>query len=286
MRSFIFLFLLAGIVGAGICTSQETGEQEFRVETEDFVIIWYDEAESTEIEGVVAEAKQLHMRIAGLLGEQPEGKITIVLGGPSVRPDGERDYPRVDSKGRILLFRFTPDFSNYFNALAHEMVHVFRFDRRRTADWFFEEGFAEFVALRVDSSLMGFPWFEFPVTLVAGQWVASGQDIPLTLLRAKHGELNQPCGAQSYALRAGFFDWLGRTFGDKVVIRVGSAAPAGALTDYEKFFGKSLEQLELDWRAALLAEYKMIPDVEMLAKKYRQESPIKYQQVCSEGEDF
>jgi hypothetical protein len=248
--------------------------------------MWEVEPDSMEIEAVIAEANKLYERIANLLGEYSKGRITIVLGGEAERPGGQREYPRVDSKSRILLFKFTPEFSNYFNALAHEMVHVFRFDRRWSADWFFEEGFAEFIALRVDSSLAGFPWFEYSIPLVAGQWVAKGQDIPLTLLRSKHRELNQPCGAQSYALRAGFFDWLGREFGDKVVIQAGSEVHAGTLADYEKFFGKPLEQLELDWRTAILAEYHLIADVDILAQKYREESPIKYQRVCSEGEDF
>ena len=286
MTRFSCLLLFVCIFGTGTSSSRETVEQGFRVEIDQFVLIWEVEPDSMEIKAVAAEANKLYVRITNLLGEYTEGKITIVLGGPAERPGGQREYPRVDSKGRILLFKFTPDFNNYFSALAHEMVHVFRFDRRWTADWFFEEGFAEFIALRVDSSLTGFPWFDYPTALVAGQWVAKGQDIPLTLLRAKHRELNQPCGAQSYALRAAFFDWLGRTFGDKVVIQAGSEVHAGALGDYKKFFGKPFEQLELDWRTALLAEYDRIADVDILAQRYRQESPIKYQRVCSEGEDF
>ncbi len=112
------------------------------------------------------------------------------------------------------------------------------------------------------------------------------QDVPLSELREQHRDLNLPCRAQSYSLRSAFFDWLGRTFGDEVVIQAANAVPAGELSDYEKFFGRPFEELELDWRKALLAEYRAIPEVDELAKKYRLESPTQYQRVCSAGKDF
>jgi hypothetical protein len=284
MTGLLFLFVAA--LGASDVRSQEGGAQGLRIETEHLVLEWVDAPDSLEVEGVKAEASRLYASVAARLGEEPEGKVTIVLGGFAERPGGGREYPRVVAARRVLLFKFVPDYRNYFGALAHELVHVTRFDRRRTADWFFEEGFAEFVALRADTSLAGFPWFDFPVTVVAGQWLAAGEDIPLIELSKRHDELNQKCGAQGYALRASFFDWLGRTHGDDVVLRASREAHAGALEDYEKFFGKPFGQLEQDWRSAVLAEYEATPGAGALAQRFRRESPVKYQKVCLDGVDF
>lgn len=284
--SLVSLLVIASVFISTAAISQESGTQGYFVETERFVLEWRDVPDSTEVEAVTVEAKNIYERVVEILGVRPVGRIAIVLGGFAERPGGIREYARVDSTGRILLFKFVPDFNNYFTALAHEMVHVFRFDRRWTADWFFEEGFAEFVALRADPSLAGFPWFDYPVALVAGQWVAEGADIPLILLREHHRDLNLKCGAQSYALRAAFFDWLGRTFGDEAVLQAANEANAGALEDYERFFGKPFEQLAVDWRKDLLADFREIHDGDALAKKYRTESPAKYQRVCIDSKDF
>jgi len=285
-RTMSIVLSLVAIAVAASSAASEAGVPAYRAETGHCVLEWSDKPDSAEIEWMSREAATLYRRVAELLGEQPADKITILLEGPAERADGRRDYPRVDSQGRIHLFKFGPDAGSYLSALAHEMVHAFRIDRIRTADWFFEEGFAEFVALRADPSLAGFPWFDFPVTIVAGQWVAAGQGIPLSALRERHGQLNMACRAQSYSLRSSFFDWLGRTHGDKVVIATAKMQPAGSLTDYEKFFGKPFEELEREWRKALMAEYRAIPDADVLAKEFRQASPIQYQPVCSAGKDF
>jgi len=275
--------VLVGLIGPA---RSLFGGDEYRVETEHLVLEWSYVPDTTEIAEVRTVATEAYDQVAELLGEQPERKVWILLRGPSERPDGTRDFPRVDPLGRIQLFRFTPDVQSYFGALAHEMVHAFRFDRRVAADWFFEEGLAEFVALRADSPLSGFPWFEYPVVVVAGQWVAGGQDIPLSTLRERHDELNSLCTAQSYALRSAFFDWLGKAYGDESVLEAARAEPAGALADYERIFGAEFDQLVLDWRESVLAEYGSVSGVEDLAERYRVKSPIRYQHVCLAGEDY
>lgn len=277
---------MAIALGISPAKARENQALAHRIETESLVLEWTDSPDSTEVDAVTSEATRLYESISELLGERPQGKVTIVLGGPAERPGGQRDHPRVDSKGRILLFRFRPEFDSYLDALGHEMVHAFRFERRFSVDWFFEEGFAEFIELRVNPSMAGFPWFDFPVGLVAGQWLASGEGIPLSTLRERHNELNLGCRAQSYALRSAFFDWLGHAHGDRLVLEAAKSKSAGALTDYEKFFGKSFTELESDWRQSLLATYRAMPDVDAQAKRYRLESPIRYQKVCAPGKDF
>ena len=110
-------------------------------------------------------------------------KIVVLLHGPAERPDGSQGYPRVDGEGRIHLCMFEPTYHGYFGALPHEMVHSFRIHRTPQHDWFFEEGYAELVALRAWKSPRSFPWYETPLEIAAGQWLARGEGIPLSLLR-------------------------------------------------------------------------------------------------------
>lgn len=259
-------------------------EAERRAETDRFVIVALDPSVTDEeVEMAKAKAERFYEAIRDLLGSEPPGKIVIDLEGPAERPDGSWGYPRVDGRGTVHLYRYTDEPESYFNALAHELVHVFRSGRKPHHNWFFEEGFAEFLARRVDPSLDGFPWYGFPVDLVAAQWIATGEEIPLTALRERHRELNLPCKLQSYALRGAFFDWLGRTYGDETLIAMSEAEEAGALADYERRFGKNLEALEREWREALLAAYREDEEAKSLARRYRQESPAQYQPVCPPG---
>ena len=282
MRVGFLIILLA--VCAGVPSSVAS---DLQVETDHLVLRWEEDALSEEgLEMAKAKGERFYAAIQDLLGYEPPSKILISLEGPAQRPDGSWAYPRVDGWGRIHLYQFAPSHESYFNALAHEMVHVFRLHRRPHHDWFLEEGFAEFVALRVDPSLDGFPWYGFPVDVVAGQWIAGGDDIPLTVLQENHKSLNLPCKAQSYSLRSAFFHFLGETYGDERVLELATQERAGALADYSRFFGKEFEVLEKDWREALVKAYDDIEGVDALARQYREQSPVQYMPVCHEGDDF
>ncbi len=261
------------------------GVEAGSTQTEHLVIEWVDGSLDSEIEAAKADGEKFYAAVRDMLGHEPPTKLTIVLSGTAEQA-GERAYPHVDLFGRIILYRFEYTGQSYFTSLAHEMVHAFRFARDPRAEMFFEEGFAEFVALRVDPSLDGFPYYGFPVVVVAGQWIASNEDIPLSELRAKHKALNQPCSAQSYALRSSFFDYLGHTYGDAAVLKMGSQPHAGELSDYPKFFGKDFASLEAEWRESVRAQFEQIPDHQELARRFRKESPIQYQPVCKKGEEF
>ena len=260
----------------------ENGQR--RVETEHLIIEWAEGESMRAVELAEVVGEKFYAEVAEMLGYEPPAKVTVLLNGDAERPDGSWGYPRVDSFARIHLYRYTSEDDSYFNALAHELVHVFRFGRANK-DWFFEEGFAELVALRVDESLDGFPWFGFPVDLVAGQWLAGGAGIPLMKLQQDHRALNQPCKAQSYSLRSAFFDWLATTYGDDTVLEMASEERAGKLKDYKRFFGSGLGELEQAWETALLAQYEALENAQALTQQYRR-SPIKYQRVCKSGKDF
>lgn len=280
MRLLLTIALFAAAVPAG-------AQELIRHETEHLVLYWAPGALSEE--GLVAAERlgeRHYSNIASILGHEPQLAVTIVFEGPAEQPDGRWGYPRVDGFGRIHLYRFGPTDDSYFSALAHEMVHVFRIHRRPHHDWFFEEGFAEFIARRVDDNLSGFPWYGFDPVLVAGHWVAGEEDIPIVALRERHDELNQPCKLQSYALRYSFFDYLGRTFGDEAVVRASAVEEAGALPDYEEFFGSDFAELASSWRSDLLSRYGEIEGARELSARYRTESPAQYQHVCAHGSDY
>ena len=177
MKSAIFILLIM-VLSPSI--DRVSAEERNRLETKRLIIEWGEGTVTNEIEAAKREGGRFYSALREMLDHEPKSKITILLRGPFEQPDGRRGYPHVDSGGRIHLFRFGPTYRSYFSALAHEMVHVFRRHRRPHADWFFEEGFAEFVALRVDPSLRGFPWYDFPVIVAAGQCEKSG-DATLTL---------------------------------------------------------------------------------------------------------
>jgi len=254
--------------------------ENLRREGEHVIVEWGDGNASPEaVEAAMELGETYFAAISGMLGHGLDRRIVILLQGAAERPDGSRGYPRVDVWGRILLYRFGPTHHSYFSALAHEMVHVFRIDRRPHFDMFFEEGLAEMVALRVDDSREGFPWYGFPVDLVAGQWIARGKEIPLAELRERHEDLNLPCKAQAYALRSSFFDWLGRARGDEAVVAMASEKRAGRLEDYEKHFGADFDELAAAWREETLDAYRAIQNADDPTEEYLR-SPIRYMDVC------
>ena len=279
MRRFV---MITGVILAiYAAASAQESKQPNREKTEHLIIEWNDEALGEEGLAMAKEkGEAFYAAIRDMVGHEPKQRVIVMLLGHAQQPNGRWKSPRVDGFGRIELYRYDNDHHSYFSALAHELVHVFRFRRSTSMDWFLEEGFAEFVALRVDPSLRGFPWFDFPVAVAAGQWFTDDENIPLADLRNEHRRYNMPCRAQSYTLRSAFFDYLGKKYGDDKVIKLASLDDAGALEHYKEVFGKDFDALAAEWREALLSEYNGIENVAAIAKKYRKESPIQYQPVC------
>lgn len=266
-----------------------------RIETGHLIIEWEEGTLRSEIDAAKTEGERFHAAVGKVLGGAPKGKITVLLRGAAQRTAGE--YPHVDPQGRINLFRFEPSGKSYFGALAHELVHAFRFFQRLDAgsapdvqyqslDWFFEEGLAEFVALRVDPSLGGFPWYDHPVTVVAGQWILGGDEIPLGELRRGSRPLIRACQAQAYSTLGSFFLYLGDRYGDGPLLEMARLDNPGRSEDYLRFFKKEFAALEADWREFLLNQYRKTDQADELARRYRQETPIQYQPVCKKGKEF
>lgn len=285
LHSGLTLTALVLVAGSAIAEEKTMSLDQVR-EGEHFDFYWATGDIGPEgLEYGVSQAETYYEGVRDVLGYAPASKLQILLLGPAEVEGKRRGSPHVDSQGRIHLFRYGPTYHGYFGALPHEMVHSFRIQRAPHEDWFFEEGFAEFVALRVGKSMKGFPWYETPVSVAAGTWLVSDdEEIPLRLLRDRHSDLNMACRAQSYTLRSSFFDWLGRTYGDEVLLQMASRENAGALEDYEALFGKSFDALAAEWREAALKAYRTVSDADRLAEAYRTGTPIQYMNVCREGD--
>jgi len=277
MKTFAVVLLM---LVASPSLAQESGYKYF-AETEHLRFAWDDTVASGEgLEAMKRDGEKYYAAIKKMLGEVDNKKVTVLLEGPAERPDGSWGYPRVDSFGRVHLYRFGPTWHDYTGAYAHELVHAMRFWRMPHYDWFFEEGLAEFISLRIDDDLRGFPWYGYPVDLVAGQWFVASEAIPMETIKDQHASINLPCKAQTYSLRSAFFDYLGKEYGDHAVLGMARQDRSGIFEDYRKYLGKDQQQLAIEWRAALLESYASIAGADSLATVYRKDTPIQYMPVC------
>lgn len=285
MRTMLFV-ILGSLLAAGALSPAHAAEDDAPAwnesASEHFRFLWREgEVPEDVLAAAPRRAERFYAAIAGMLGYEPGHTVFVLFDGPAERPDGDWAYPRVDSFQRIHLVSYDPSGWSYLSPLAHELAHVFRNSRATPPrDWFLEEGMAEFVARRVEPDKKGFPTYEYPLTVVAGQWLARGQGIPMTELRARHDELNLPCKLQAYSLRASFFLYLGDTFGDAELLRFGEEHRDG--TGYGTAFGAPLPDLAERWEADLRARYAAFEDADRLAREYREQSPARYQPVCDE----
>lgn len=244
--------------------------------------VWSDDAMDEAARKLLERTGEaIFEQVVALLGTGAPQPVVVLMNGPSERPDGSRGIPHVDLAGRVHLYRFGPTHHDYLSAFAHELVHVLRIGRMPHHDWFFEEGFAEFVALRINEDRRGFPWYGFPVEVVAGQWVVDGSDIPLALVRERHGTVNLPCKLQVYALRGAFFHDLGHRFGDAAVLELAAQERAGAVENYAAILGVGFDALVAEWREGLRNRFLSIADAADQVHRYRTESPARYQPLCT-----
>jgi hypothetical protein len=273
---------------------------EHRRESSHFVFVWR-QADTTpeEIEAAVALAEDLFARIAAVLGPAriPSKKLIVTFEGdwrPIPRlPTEPPRYPYVDAWGRIHLFRFPGVGGGYLGKLGHEMVHAFRMEwrwnRRRPpgqAFWFVEEGFAEWVALHVEPHSLAFPYYGFPLQVVAGQWLMNHEAPPLRTLVEQHGRLNWLCLPQAYSLRGSFFHYLHDTFGKDALLQLAYSEEELTMALFSKVFGRDFEVLEQDWREQTLTALAATAQGAQLARDYRAQTPVQFMYICQAGQDY
>ena len=215
----------------------------------------------------------------------------MILDGEARQQEGQQEgpsrhgyrVPHVDRQGRIHLYRY---FGNYFEALSHEMVHAIRMQTNHWKDGFFEEGFASLIGDALQPAKKGFPLYGFPLTVVAGHWIVSAEDIPLMILKQQHRQLSLKCMAQSYSLRASFFKYLQNQFGDEPLLDLAYDEEPATYQRYEVVFGKPFDMLGAAWRADLLKRFRAFEQGAQLAQKYRANTPVQNWPICRAGKDY
>jgi len=206
-----------------------------------------------------------------------------------VRLNGDARYgdpvryrvPHVDYAGTVQLYQYG---STHLDALPHELVHAVL--RREDVPYAFfdEEGLANYIAYQLRPALPGFPAYDHPLELVVGHWDSVGGRIPLTTLRARHGELNLKCSFQAYPVRASFFLYLGERFGSGTMRDFVTAM--GREDAYESTFGAPLAELERDWLSDVRERFARLPERTALLESYLSQPAVRGAYTCTAGRDF
>ncbi len=221
-------------------------------------------------------------RVRALLGAEraPDVQLVVVLDGPGTNADGPPRVPHVDRPGRIFLYWYASDASDYLVSAAHEMVHAYRRAARTPYTGFTEEGLAQAVALRTSPDGGGFPRYGFPMAAAAGHIVAAGTDLPIRDLWKNDVTVRRRCMIQAYLQREAFFAFLADRFGLASIIELVYDLDPRTEEAWVHAFGTAFDGLADAWRVDLLAAWEATPDREALAHRYRSESPARYQPFC------
>lgn len=286
-RSSIAAVLAVPIVILVAGCSDATGPTQVSRESEHFhFFAALTNATVAEVEQGIDLAETHFAKIAQIVGagRTPSRRIAVWLEGD--KRSGVPDH--VDGQGTVHIHRYADPEIGYFSSLAHELTHAFRYDHwQNVAPWpamsFYEEGFAEFVALRADPGKRGFPLFGHSEDVVAGHWVVSGDGLPPSLLRERP-DLNTPCEHQAYPMRSSWFSYIDDVYGRQAVVEIAYATSAATSAAVVDALGVSLSELDAAWAAWLVDRYAAIPNADELADAYR--NRIGSSSVCVEGVDY
>jgi hypothetical protein len=255
-------------------------------------LLWRQgEPSSDDIDATAASAEQLFARLSAELGQArtPTTRLIITFEGPGIAPTGQCQLPYTDVFGRIHLFRFPGPGRRYLGNLGHELVHAFRLDwwsrhRRDRGSGFVEEGFAVFMATRMEPDSSAFPYYGVPIPVVVGQWFLNNEAPPLQVLMARHAWLNLRCLTQAYTLRGSFFHYLSDTFGQEAVFRLVYTEEPVTPAVFEPIFGRDFDTLVTDWRTQAVQQFWAVAEAPQLARDYRAKTREIY--VCQPGTDY
>ena len=293
-RTAAAFFLFAGLTGSCIASAQSEGDRaealaqglDGSLQTERYALFWRtEEASTADVHELGRVLDAYYDGISALVGPErtPQRRIVVVLGGHGQAPDGTWRFPHVDRAGRVFLYRYSPDFSAYAVEAAHELVHAFR---RAAGIWhsgFWEEGFAEAVAMNVDPGDVGFPRYGYPLTVAAGHLLVWNQYVPLQEVRKRHRQIGRRCQLQAYLERAAFFDYLVKLEGIHALVEFAYQPRSPQDEDDARVYGRPFEKLVADWETQLRSEYLATPDADAMARRYRAEPPIDSRPICETG---
>ena len=238
-----------------------------------------DDPNATRLPQIADALGEFARRVRALLGAEraPDVQLVVVLDGPGQNADGPPRIPHVDRPGRVFLYWYADDASDYLVSAAHEMVHAYRRAARTRYTGFTEEGLAQAVALRASPEGGGFPRYGFPIAAAAGHIVAGGTDIPIRDLWKNDVTVRRRCMIQAYLQREAFFAFLADRFGLASIIELVYDLDPDTEDAWVRAFGAAFDDLADAWRVDLLAAWKATPDAEALAHRYRSESPARFQ---------
>lgn len=293
MKSIFYVLAIANLSFAGATPSPEFNS----LESSQHVVVHYNshETKTEEAKVIVQSAEQEYTKLSQFLGkENTPDKVTIFLEGPAFNTRTQKfSYPSVDKHGHVHLYRFPGETFAYSEAIAHELVHVFR-----TSSWsakseqnymtgfgFIEEGFAEFVSIQTAPLFKGFVRYGFPLEIVVGFLLEDQKDIPLGVL-FDHHEINPKCIAQAYPLRASFFQFLFETFGKEKVFQLAYYEKGVSKDTFLEIFGLPFDSLVYYWKMYALDKYAQVSENTKLKKDYLETTPIQHFPFCKAGTDW
>ena len=281
-RIVVGIALLLGSAAADPAADQEEARArgfDGEIHTDRVTMYWRtSEASADQIAPVLATADALAEKLQTTVGYPPKQPTTVVLAGHGLSGERRR-FPNVDENGRVIMFRFRDAVASYADELAHELVHAYR---RHTGEWttgFWEEGYAEAIAMLIEPDDIGFPRYGYPLTVAAGHLLERDEWISLVTIRDRHDDIGRQCQLQAYLERASFFHYLTQTYG---VARLNALIYGDGDVDasFETFYAMDFETAVTNWQDALRKAYDDHPDANAIADRYRAEPPIRGRRIC------
>lgn len=285
---FILLFLFTTVTAWTQTKGVVPSDYDHTDYTDHFVLLWNDgETKATEIDEAKIFAEEAYAKIAKVFGvtNMPGEQLIITFRGEGVDKKTRRKRtPHVDYQGRIHLYRF--DQGGYLSVLPHEMVHAIRINKVARWERFFEEGLASAIAYHLYPDKAGFPRFGYSLDLIAGYWLTSGKGIPLETMRSDHSRLNLKCQLQTYVAREDFFNYLNSKYGTDKLVEFAYTNQVGTLEQYKSTWGKTFNQLIVEWEADLRKRYGKIENPQGQIDEYFSTTSARYIPVCEAGIDY
>ena len=274
---------------AGCSDSGAAGPEPFIESAHFFLLSREGDATEAELDDAVVVLESLFASLSAAVGTQrtPTERLWVVMEGPR----GPNDGNYVDRSGLVHIYRDSPADGGYFSPIAHLLVHAFRHEYTQNVgarSWegfrLIDEALAEYLATELDPDRSGFALFGYPLDVVAGHWLVTGQSLPLDTLRDRHGELNGLCQYQAYPLRASWMQYIDEEFGRDVMLEFAYPGNEPTRSYMAQVLGVAFSRIEQDWSAWLATRYAAIPGADQLGQMYRGRIGDAY--VCRSGVDF
>ncbi len=296
ISTVLIALLLADLVAAEPGTQGEIpAGYDRQKEGQGLLFLWREaETDESTAETAIEVGNVIFNGIAKFLGRDrvPSKKLVVVLDG-SMFANGTRRIPRVDAQGRVLLYTTSAPMNQYMSVFAHELVHAIRYQNHLAGDasavlgtGFFEEGFAEAVALQVEGHSDRYPYWGYSPAAINAHLIEEDLAIPLERLINEHAALSLKCELQSYPLRGSFLTYLHSLMGHESFLLLSDARSRKDTSFYEKRLAKPFAELVSDWRDHVLAQAEHIPDAEQQALDWLALNQQFGFKLCEKGADF